>query len=240
MELGATDLLGKPIRPTELLPRVRNALVVKAHNDYLRSYAQQLERQVRQRTGELNGSRLELIHCLARIAEYRDNETGRHVIRVGRYAGIIARQLGLEESAAELIEHAAPLHDIGKIGIPDAILLKPGQLTPDEYELMQRHAGIGRKTFQPMSCSDWKAFRSHTLLGEMIMDLDSSPLITMAGEIALTHHEKWDGSGYPLALSGEDIPLSGRIVAVADVFDALVESPPLQTGFSARTLLCDS
>ena len=231
LELGATDLLGKPIRPTELLPRVRNALVVKAHHDYLRGYAQQLERQVRQRTAELNGSRLELIHCLARIAEYRDNETGRHVIRVGRYAGIIARKLGLEESAAELIEHAAPLHDIGKIGIPDAILLKPGQLTPDEFELMQRHAAIGRRTFQPMSSSDWKTFRSHTLLGEMIMDLESSPLIAMAGEIALTHHEKWDGSGYPLGLSGEDIPLSGRIIAVADVFDALSSRRPYKPAF---------
>jgi len=147
-------------------------------------------------------------------------------MRVGRYAGMIARKLGLDENLVELIEHAAPLHDMGKIGIPDAILLKPGKLTPEEYEVMQKHSVFGKRTFQPMSNDEWRAFQSHTFLGEMIMGVDSSPLITMAAKIALTHHEKWDGSGYPLGLAGEEIPLPGRITSVADVFDALSSRRP--------------
>ena len=169
---------------------------------------------------------MELIHCLARAAEYRDCETGRHVVRVGRYAGIIARQMGLEEETVELLEHAAPLHDMGKIGIPDDILLKPGKLAPDEFELMQKHCGFGRHTFEPMAADAWRTLKSHTFLGEAIMDTPSSPVIQFAAEIALTHHERWDGSGYPLGLAGEDIPLSGRITAVADVFDALSSRRP--------------
>jgi putative two-component system response regulator len=226
LELGATDFLAKPVNPTDLIPRVRNALVVKAHRDHLQEYAQRLEREVHKRTAELAASRLELIHCLARAGEYRDNETGKHVIRVGRYAGIIARQLGLDEAAAELIEHAATLHDMGKIGIPDAILLKPGKLTPDEFEIMQRHCAYGKRTFEPMSIDEWQKFKSHTFLGEMIMDVASSPIIAVAAKIALAHHEKWDGTGYPLGLSGEDIPLAARITAVADVFDALSSKRP--------------
>lgn len=226
LESGATDLLSKPIRPSELLPRVRNALVVKSHYNHLRAYAFDLERKVRLRTAELLRSRIELIHCLARIAEYRDNETGRHVIRVGRYSGIIARALHLDEATIELIEHAAPLHDLGKIGVPDAILLKQDKLTPEEFEIMQRHVSLGKQAFEPMSHNDWRAFQSHTILGEMMMDLGTSPLLSMAAQIALTHHERWDGTGYPLGLAGEEIPLPGRIVAVADVFDALSNKRP--------------
>ena len=226
LELGATDFLGKPANSSELVARVRNALLVKAHHDHLKSYSKELENQVRRRTAELAASRLELIHCLARAAEYRDNETGHHVMRVGRYAGTIARKLGLDENLVELIEHAAPLHDMGKIGIPDAILLKPGKLTPEEYEVMQNHSVYGKRTFQPMSNDEWRAFQNHTFLGEMIMGVDSSPLINMAAKIALTHHEKWDGSGYPLGLAGEEIPLPGRITCVADVFDALSSRRP--------------
>lgn len=231
LERGATDLLAKPIRPTELLPRVRNALVVKSHYDHLRAYAFELERKVRLRTAELLRSRIELIHCLARIAEYRDNETGRHVIRVGRYSGIIARGLQLDEDIVELIEHAAPLHDIGKIGVPDAILLKKDKLTPEEVEIMQRHVALGLRAFEPMTADEWRAFRSHTILGEMMMDMGTSPLLSMAAQIALTHHEHWDGGGYPLGLAGEEIPLPGRIVAVADVFDALSNKRPYKPHF---------
>ncbi len=226
LDLGATDFLSKPVNAAELVVRVRNALLVKAHHDYLKDHARELARQVRERTAELAASRLELIHCLARAAEYRDNETGRHVVRVGRYAEIIAENLNLDEETVELIRHAAPLHDMGKIGIPDAILLKPGKLTPEEMEIMRRHSVYGQRTFEPMSGDEWKTLKSHTFLGEMIMDVKSSPLVTMAAKIALTHHEKWDGSGYPLGLVGEAIPLAARITAVADVFDALSSKRP--------------
>jgi putative two-component system response regulator len=226
LELGATDFLSKPVNAAELVVRVRNTLLVKAHHDHLKSYAQELEQKVRQRTAELATSRLELIHCLARAAEFRDNETGRHVVRVGRYAEVIARKLGLDEEFVELIAHAAPLHDMGKVGIPDAILLKPGKLTPDEFEIMQKHSRYGKCTFEPMSCDEWRTFKSHTFLGEMIMGVESSPVIALAAKIALTHHERWDGTGYPLGLAAEDIPLAGRITAVADVFDALSSKRP--------------
>ena len=226
LELGATDFLSKPVRPTELLPRVRNVLLVKTHQDQLQRYAEDLESQVRTRTAELAASRLELIHCLARAAEYRDNETGRHVLRVGRYVGIIARQLGLPSETCELLEHAAPLHDMGKIGIPDDILLKPGKLTPEEFEMMQRHTSFGKRTFEPMTYDEWRTFERHTFLGEKILEMGSSPILAIAGRIALTHHEKWDGTGYPLGLSGEMIPIEGRITAVADVFDALSSRRP--------------
>jgi putative two-component system response regulator len=226
LNLGATDFLNKPVNPSEIVARVRNALLVKAHHDHLKSYSQELEDQVRRRTAELAASRLELIHCLARAAESRDNETGHHVMRVGCYAGLIARKLGLDPDLVELIEHAAPLHDLGKIGIPDSILLKPGKLAPDEYEIMRKHAVFGKRTFEPMTNDEWRTFKSHTVLGEMIMEADGSPVIRMAAKIALTHHEKWDGSGYPLGLAGEEIPLPGRITAVADVFDALSSSRP--------------
>lgn len=232
LELGATDLLSKPLKFTELLSRVRNAILLKSHVMHLQSYSHELERQVRRRTAELLASRTELIHCLARLAEYRDNETGRHVIRVGKYSGLLARELKLDEETAELIEHAAPLHDIGKIGIPDAILLKEGKLSPEEFEIMQRHVALGKGAFEPMSTQDMKAIRSHTILGEMMVNVSASPLLTMAAQIALTHHERWDGKGYPIGLAGEDIPMSGRIVAVADVFDALSNKRPYKPAFA--------
>ncbi|MCE5266519.1 MAG: response regulator [Planctomycetaceae bacterium] len=226
LQRGATDFLGKPLNLPELIVRVRNAVLLKAHHDHLEHYARELAEEVNQRTAELVASRLELIHCLARAAEYRDNDTGRHVIRVGRYAGTIARHLGLEERHAELIEQAAPLHDMGKIGIPDAILLKPTALSPEEFVIMQKHTAYGKHTFEPMSDQEWQAFKLHTFVGERIMDAQSSPLISMAAKIALTHHERWDGTGYPLGLAGEDIPLAARITAVADVFDALGSRRP--------------
>jgi putative two-component system response regulator len=226
LELGATDFLNKPVNLPELVLRVRNVLFVKAHQDHLKDYARELAHEVRLRTSELAVSRLELIHCLARTAEFRDNETGRHVARVGRYAEIIARKLNLDERTVELIAHAAPLHDMGKVGVPDSILLKPGKLTPEEYEIMQQHSIHGKRTFEPMTDAEWRVFKSHTLLGEDILDAESSPLIQMASKVALTHHEKWDGTGYPLGLAGEDIPLAGRITAVADVFDALSSRRP--------------
>ena len=231
LELGASELMDKPVRATELLPRVRNALMVRSHLTNLQRHGRELERQVRERTVELVASRSELIHCLARLAEYRDNETGRHVIRVGRYAGLLARQLGLDDVTSELIEHAAPLHDIGKIGIPDSILLKEGKLTPEEFEIMQRHVAMGKRAFEPLTSHEYEMLKSHTTLGDAVVSVGTSPLLAMASQIALTHHERWDGTGYPIGLSGEDIPLSGRIVAVADVFDALSSKRPYKPAF---------
>ncbi len=221
VELGATDFLNKPVDTSEMVPRVRNVLSVKEYQDRLRNYSQDLELAVRQRTAELELSRRDLVHCLARAAEYRDDDTGQHVLRVGRYARLIAEALDLGVDFVETLEQAALLHDIGKIGIPDSVLLKPGRLTDEEFMMMQRHAGFGKRILTSCSLDDENQLRRHAQVGANILEVGSSNILGMARTIALTHHERWDGTGYPLGLQGEDIPLVGRIVAVADVFDAL-------------------
>jgi putative two-component system response regulator len=231
LNLGATDFLTKPIDPSEMAPRVRNVLSVKRYHDSLRNHAQALEEAVRQRTADLESSRLDVIHCLARAVEYRDDHTGRHVERVGRYAGIIAHALGMDAATVAMIEQAAQLHDVGKIGVPDDILMKPGKLTPEEFERMQKHTLFGRKIVEQMSEREWEKLRQHVQIGSRILNAPRSPLLSMAARIALTHHERWDGSGYPLGLAGEDIPLEGRITAVADVFDALSSHRPYKPSY---------
>ena len=226
LELGATDFLTKPIDPSELAPRVRNVLTVKQHQDSLKNYANTLEGAVRQRTLELEASRQDVIFCLARAVEYRDDVTGRHVERVGQYASIIGIALGMDEQSVSMLEQAAQLHDVGKVGVADDVLLKPGKLSPDEFEQMQRHTLFGKRIVERMSNHEWAKLRQHVLIGSRILDVPRSPLLTMAARIALTHHERWDGTGYPLGLKGEDIPLEGRITAVADVFDALSSRRP--------------
>jgi putative two-component system response regulator len=226
LESGATDFLSKPIDPSELAPRVRNALTVKKYHDGLRNQADNLEVAVQMRTAELEASRQDIIHCLARAAEFRDDDTGHHVLRVGRYAGLIAYALGLGDSMVEQIEQAAQLHDIGKIGIPDSILLKTGKLEPEEIARMQKHTYIGKRVIERPQHQEWESVRDHVKIGAQILDIPRSPVLQMAARIALTHHEWWDGSGYPIGLAGEDIPLEGRITAVADVFDALASRRP--------------
>lgn len=231
LDLGASDFLQKPIDPNELLPRVRNAVVIKKHFDMASSEATRLELQIERRTRQLEATRQQLILCLARAAEHRDNDTGNHVIRVGRYTSIIARQMGYPDNRLEMLEQAAQLHDVGKIGIPDSILFKPGKLAFDEYELIKRHCALGRQIIEPISEKEWNILKTHTRIGESMLHVRSSSLLMLAARIAQTHHERWDGHGYPLGLQGQDIPLEGRIVAVADVFDALSSKRPYKEPF---------
>ncbi|MBF0422895.1 MAG: two-component system response regulator [Magnetococcales bacterium] len=211
LELGAVDYITKPFSPAVVLARVRTHLQLAHAKRELSQANVILEQKVRQRTEELQQTnieleqtRLEIIRRLGRAAEYKDNETGLHVIRMSHYSRLLAVAAGLDRSWAETLFQAAPMHDIGKIGIPDMILLKPGRLTEAEWNVMRRHPSIGAG-----------------IIGDQ-----SSPLLQMARSVALTHHEKWDGSGYPQRLSGQAIPLESRIVAIADVFDALTTKRP--------------
>jgi putative two-component system response regulator len=201
---GARDFVGKPFERLELLMRVKNLIDVHLAHRLVYDQKSVLEEMVQARTEELRRTRLQVVRHLGRAAEYRDNETGLHIVRMSQVSALLARSMGWTEDMCELMLHASPMHDIGKIGIPDAILLKPGRLTPDEFEVM----------------------KTHTTMGADMMSGNESELLNLARTIAQTHHEKWDGTGYPKGLAGEDIPLAGRIVAVADVFDALTSSRP--------------
>jgi len=201
---GARDFINKPFKLWELTQRVRNTLEIQILYRRAREFNVALEAKVEERTRELRDTQLDVVRRLATAAEFRDNETGQHIIRMSVIAHHIAIASGVPEAEAAAIRDAAPLHDIGKIGIPDAILLKQGKLDPDEWEIMKRHAEIGGQ----------------------ILEGAISPQIELARTIALTHHEKWDGSGYPKGLAGEDIPIAGRIIAIADVFDALTAERP--------------
>ena len=225
LEMGATDFLVKPVDPMEIAPRVRNALQIKSYQDQLEEKKVELEQTVRKRTYELEMSRREAIYCLARAAELRDNDTGNHVIRVGRYAGIIATNLGMPATFVRDIELAAQLHDVGKIAVPDAILLKPGKLEPQEFEVIQGHVKFGHQIIKPYASNEAAVMRTHVESGAQMLR-DGSSLMKLAASIAQTHHERFDGSGYPIGLAGEDIPIEGRITAVADVYDALSSERP--------------
>ena len=204
LQLGVNDFLNKPIDATEFVARARNMLDLRASRKQLADRAQWLQDEVAKATQDILEREQETLFALGRAAEYRDPETGAHVMRMAHYSEHIARLMGLPEDECKLILRAAPMHDIGKLGTPDHILLKPGKLEPDEFEIMKQHAVIGYR----------------------ILHDSSSRVLRCGAVIAHSHHEKFDGAGYPNGLRGEDIPLHGRIVAVADVFDALTSERP--------------
>lgn len=207
---GANDFLTKPIDRIEFSARARNMLALRTGQKFLADRAAYLAEKVEEATREIRERERELIFRISRAAEFRDPETGAHIQRMAHYSEIIARGLDLDDASCRLLLKAAPMHDVGKIGIPDYILLKPGRLTPQEFEVMKRHAELGY---------------------ELLKD-SGSEILQAGAEIALSHHEKYDGSGYPKGLKGHAIPLFGRIVAVADVFDALTSERPYKKAWS--------
>ncbi|HEY8483230.1 MAG TPA: HD domain-containing phosphohydrolase [Longimicrobiales bacterium] len=217
MATGATDFVVKPFDHFEILIRIGNLLRTRAYYLELQKQNAILEKRVRERTQELEEAQIEILERLALVAEYHDDKTGEHTRRVAQYSACIARALGLPEAEVELIERAALLHDIGKIAIPDAIRRKAGTLSPAESEMM----------------------RKHTTLGAELLSGSRFALLRLAKEIAQTHHERWDGAGYPRGLKGEEIPLSGRIVAVADAFDALTHERSYKAAWSVEEAIAE-
>lgn len=212
---GAKDFIGKPFDKAEVLLRVQNILEVRLlHKAVLRQNLV-LEDKVRERTQQLYEAQVKLIQCLGKAAEYRDNETGMHVVRMSKSCAILAKQMGLSQEECEMILQASPMHDIGKIAIPDDVLLKPGKLEGKEWDRMKTHAEVGAE----------------------ILEGYDTQLMQTAALIARTHHEKWDGSGYPEGLQGEEIPLYTRIVSVCDVFDALTSTRPYKDAWSPDSAL---
>ena len=206
--LGAVDYITKPVRPYIVLTRVKTHLALSDQKKHL-------EDIVKERTRELEETRLKIIQKLGKAGEFKDNETGLHILRMSKYAQLIGIAMGMSADEAELLLNVVPMHDIGKIGIPDKILLKPGKLDSDEWKVMQSHAQIGAD----------------------ILGIDKSEILREARICALTHHEKWDGSGYPNGLKALEIPIYGRIAAVSDVFDALTSERPYKKAWSVKNAI---
>jgi len=212
LQLGINDFLNKPFDTIELQARVRNMLALRESQKKLANHALLLADEVAKATSEIVAREHETLLCLGRAAEHRDPETHEHILRMSNYSRLIAHELGLPARECELLVVASPLHDIGKIGTPDHNLLKPGRLTRAEFEIMKQH----------------------TVIGERILMNSVSPILRMGAQIAISHHERFDGTGYPNRLKGAQIPLCGRIVAVADVFDALTSPRPYKKAWSVE------
>ncbi len=232
LDRSADDLLNKPVDIDELVARIRSSLRLKDCLDQLKDHNQILERRVKERTAELAFSQIDIIWRLGKAAEYRDEETGNHVVRVGSYAKVIAEEMGLEQSLADDLFLAAPLHDIGKIGIPDSVLLKPGKLSDEQWSVMRSHCDIGVAILTDPCRFSSVAAGCAPGLGVSARGQIANPVVELAATIAASHHEKWNGQGYPNGLAGQAIPLVGRIVAVADVYDALRSERPYKQPFS--------
>lgn len=222
LTLGAKDFLLKPFDQLEALTRIKNMIEVRLLHNRIKDQNEILELKVAERTlelqntsDELEKTRLDIIRRLGMAAEHRDQHTGSHILRMSHMCYELAKSIGWNEGKLNLILHASPMHDIGKIGIPDNILLKPDKLNESEWDTMKKHPFLGGK----------------------MLEGDHSSLITMARTIALTHHERWDGLGYPLGLKGKEIPLEGRICAIADVFDALTSERPYKKAWSVEEAL---
>jgi putative two-component system response regulator len=212
LQSGATDFLYKPFEDIEIMVRIRNMIEMRILTSVVENQNKILEIKVQERTKELRETQLDIIRRLAQAAEFRDNTTGAHIMRMSHYSMEFGKALGMNAYDCDLLLHASPLHDVGKIGIPDSILLKKGPLTPEEFEIMKGHATIGA---QLLRGSD-------------------SPIMKMAQVIALTHQEKWDGTGYPRQLKGDEIPLVGQLCAVCDVFDAMTSPRPYKKAWSTQ------